>query len=407
MQVVSRVLKLALVLTLLTGCRQAPQTTTTEPTSAGVAAGEPYTIGAIFPLSAGAGRIGQMKQQGANLAVEHLNADGGVNGRPLKIVYVDSKNSTTDANLGFNKLVDVDRVPVIMSAMSQVSLSLVGPSERRNVVLFANCSYPQLAAKSPYVFRNLPSTQLGSGTMAQTAYKQLGLRRVVVLSLNDDYGAEAARVFHETIQSLGGEIVGSETFERDATDFRVLLTKLAANEPDGWWIPGYGAALGLLLKQKAELRATGDVMCDLGLVDDNVLNTAGSAADGAYVVAPVFSADAPEPEVQRFVKDFQDKSGETPSFDAAFQYDAVYLIADAIRRASSYDGPALRSALADTKGFVGVCGPTAFDAEGEADLKVEVRRMADARLMPLDVSEARGAVQPVADSTATDSHGAE
>ena len=387
----------------LAGCRPAPGPQDSE--SSPPAGPPPIPIGAIFPLSGSAGRIGEMKQQGADLAVIHLNEQRNSEGQaPLEIVYVDSKNQVTEATAAFTQLVDVNHVPVVMAAMSQISLALAAPADRRQVLLVANASHPQLPAKSTYVFRNLPATDQGAKLMAETAYRDLGLRRIAVMYINDEYGAEAFHQFETRYKSLGGTMAGAEPFERDSNDFRPQLTQLAKQQPDGWWIPGYGASLGLVLKQKHELQLPGQVLCDLGLCDDNVLQTAVGAADGAVVVAPDFDPTADRAEVQRFVKDFTSTYGELPSFDAAFQYDAMFLIARAIDNASELTGPAIRDALAATKDFVGVCGPTSFDAEGDAQMQMVVRMMKDGRLgaiEPLDTAPPPGTPE---DTTPTDEH---
>ena len=368
------------LLAALAGCSRGPKPAAgTKPV-----AGPTLTIGAIFPLSGGAGRIGEMKRQGADLAVAELNAAGGVNGRTLQILYADSKNSTTEAGVAFSKLVDVDHAPVVMSAMSQVSLALAGPADRKQVVLFANASHPELTKKSPFVFRNLPSTKQTATVIAETAYRDLDLRRVAILHVNDEYGNEAARVFEQRFTALGGQVLGSQSFEIAGTDFRPALGKLARAQPDAWWIPGYGASLANVLKQKSELKLPGQVLCDLGLVDSNVIKNAAGAADRAAVVAPDFDPTSQNAKVQAFVKAFEAKYQETPSFDAAFQYDAVYLIADAAQRAKTLTGEALRQALQATSGFVGVCGPTAFGEDREAALKVVVKLLVDGRLQPLE-----------------------
>ncbi|MCC7492235.1 MAG: ABC transporter substrate-binding protein [Fimbriimonadaceae bacterium] len=375
----------ALLIALVSGCRRAPVPEgPTPPAGPPPSAAEPLRIGAIFPLSGGAGRIGEMKRQGADLAVQHLNAAGGVHGRPLEIVYADSKNQATEAGAAFAKLVDVERVPVVMSAMSQVSLALAAPADRQQVVLFANASHPALPGKSPFVFRNLPSTKLGAPLLAETAWRDLGLRRVAVLHINDEYGAEARKLFEEKFRSLGGQVVGSQTFEVSSTDLRAALGSLARQRPDGWYIPGYGAALGLALKQKRELKLPGLVLCDLGLVDANVLKSAGPAADRVVVAAPDFDPASTREAVQRFVRGFEQAYQESPSFDAAFQYDAVFLIADALKRAKEPSGDAIRVALAATSDFVGVCGPTKFDTQGDADLTMVVRMMLDGKLTSLE-----------------------
>jgi branched-chain amino acid transport system substrate-binding protein len=359
---------------LLAGCRSP------RPAAGGP---RPIVIGAVFPLSAGAGRIGEMKRQGADLAVKHLNAAGGVKGRPLSIVYADSKNSVTDGLTGFTKLLDVDHAAVVMAAMSQVSLSLVPVADRRQVVLFANASHPDLTRKSPFVFRNLPSTAKNAATMADTAFHDLGLRRVAVLYLNDEYGAEANRLFTAKFTSLGGLVVGAEAFDRAAQDMRAQLGKLAALKPEAWWMPAYGQAFGLALKQKAELKLPGRVLSDLGLVDQNVLQTAGAGAEGAVVVAPAFDPASADPRIKHFVDDFQADYQELPSFDAAFQYDAVGLIARAMSDAADAGGPAIREALAAIRDYQGVCGPTSFATGGDADLPVVVRQLRGQKLAPL------------------------
>lgn len=346
-----------------------------------------------------------MKRQGADLAVRHLNAERTSAGKaPLEIVYVDSKNQVSEGTAAFGQLVDVNHVPVVMSAMSQISLALAGPADRRQVVLFANASHPALPAKSPYVFRNLPATDQGAKLLAETAYRELGLRKIAVMYVNDEYGAEAFHQFEERYKALGGMMAGAEPFELGGTDFRPQLTKLANSRPDGWWIPGYGSALGLVLKQKSELKLPGQVLADLGMCDDNVLQTAAGGTDGAIVVAPAFDPNSERPEVRKFVDDFTAAYGELPSFDAAFQYDAVYLIAAAIDRAAAPTGAAIRDALAATADFVGVCGPTSFDADGDAQMEMVVRMMKDGRLGPLEPLSAAPPPASPSDTTPTDEH---
>jgi len=349
-----------------------------------IARGKAIIVGAVFPLSAGAGRIGQMKRQGADLAVGHLNASGGIRGRPLQINYVDSKNQINEAKTGFDKLLDKDKVPLVFSAMSQVSLTLAGAAERRKVVLYANASHPELTRGATFVFRNLPSTEKTATAMADAALNKLSLRKVAVLAINDEYGADAAKTFTTAFGKLGGKVVASETFDREAKDVRAQWTKLAEARPDAYWVPGYGAALGLVLKQKVELKVPGTVLCDLGLVDANVLKTAGAGAETAAVVVPAFDPESKEPVVRTFVRDFSQAYGEAPSFDAAFQYDATMLVAEACRRAKQLTGEGLREALAAIKGFQGVCGKLTFTKTGDADAEVMVRRMVRGKLRPLD-----------------------
>jgi branched-chain amino acid transport system substrate-binding protein len=294
-----------------------------------------------------------------------------------------------DARTGFDKLVDVDQVPVVMSAMSGVSLALVPVADRRQVVLFANASHPDLTDKSPFVFRNMPSTAKGSTAMADAAARDLRLGTVAILGIDDDYGREARRIFTERFESLGGKVVGAESFDRTATDLRAQLGKLARLKPQGYWMPGYGVPLGLALKQKAELKLPGVVMADLGLVDKDVLDTAGAAAERVVVVSPAFDPDGAEEKVQRFATDYQQTYGEAPSFDAAFQYDAVFLIARALAEAAEPTGPALRDALAAIDDFEGVCGPTSFAEGGSADMPVVVRVLLNGRLAPLAANVAK------------------
>jgi len=341
-----------------------------------------------LPAQGSAGRIGERNGK-VPTGGTALNAARTAAGKAPSSFLRRLKNQVTEDTAAFTQLVDVNHVPVVMSAMSQISLALAGPADRRQVVLFANASHPALPAKSPYVFRNLPATDQGAKLMAETAFRDLGLRRIAVMYVNDEYGAEAFHQFEERYQSLGGTMAGAEPFELGSTDFRPQLTKLAGLQPDGWWIPGYGSALGLVLKQKSELRLPGQVLADLGLCDDNVIQTAAGGTDGAIVVAPAFDPNSDQPEVQRFVTDFSAAYGELPSFDAAFQYDAVFLIAQAIDRAASPTGAAIRDALASTSDFVGICGPTSFDADGDAKMEMVVRMMKDGRL---------GAIEPLADA---------
>ncbi|MCD6099653.1 MAG: ABC transporter substrate-binding protein, partial [Candidatus Marinimicrobia bacterium] len=183
---------------------------------------EVIKIGAILPLTGGAGKYGEDAKLGIELAVEENNAKGGIKGKLIKVIFEDDQSNPQQTVSAFRKLITVHGVPVIIGAMTSSSALAVAPiAEQNRVVLISpSASAPVLSDAGDFVFRNELSDAYGGVVQAELTWKKLRIKKVAIIYINNDYGVGVKDAFEKTFKKLGGEIVDSESFEPDAQDFR-------------------------------------------------------------------------------------------------------------------------------------------------------------------------------------------
>lgn len=317
----------------------------------------PFTIGAVYPLTGPIASFGEYKRRGADLAADQINTHGGIGGHMLKIIYEDSQNSATVGITAFQKLVQTDKVPVVIAAMSQVCMALAPLADREKVVLFANVGHPEVTLNTSWVFRNFPTSDREADEMARFAKSKLGLKRAAILYLNDEWGNAGRDAFERSFRSVGGQIVASEAYTAGATDFRTQITKIKAASPDALYFTGYGNALGLICRQRVELALDARMLSTTGFNDTQVFKIAGEACEGVYFTSLSFDPQSAVGKQKAYVQMFHDKYNAEPEFDGALNYDTVMLVAQAIAT-NGYTAEGIRRWLSQVKNFDGICGNT-------------------------------------------------
>jgi branched-chain amino acid transport system substrate-binding protein len=319
-----------------------------------------FKIGCITPLSGDYQQYGDRVRKGADLAIEEINARGGIDGKRLEIVYEDDQLNAKMGVNAANKLITVDKVPVILGAFgSSVTLAVAPIAEKNQVVLISSSSTADsIKDAGQYIFRNVPTNKNQGADQAQFAYEKRGARTAAILYINNDYGTTLRDSFREKFKELGGTITSEDAFNEKNTDYRTLLQKAAAQNPDILFVPSHDYETGLLLKQAKELGIKIPVLGGDGSMTKTLIEVAQDAAEGS-----IYSSFGWNKE---FEDKFKKKYGEKPDPYAATAYDAVYIIAEAIRK-GGYNGPGIQKAMSQIKDFPGVSGVTTFDEFGEVD----------------------------------------
>ncbi|MBM4027148.1 MAG: hypothetical protein FJ280_17340 [Planctomycetes bacterium] len=344
--------------------------------------GKEVQIGAIFPLSGEAQRIGNMKKDGADLAVQMINAGGGINGSMLAIVYEDSRNQPAEGVASFNRLTRLKGVEVVMSAMSGVSMALVPLAEKQGKILFANVGHPQITGSSKWVFRHFPTADQEAERMVTFAVDERGLARAGILYPNDDWGSSGRDAFKKALLRRGGQIAAEESYEKSDSDFRTQLVKIANANPDILYFTGIGNALAIIARQSTELGLKCFTATTTGFNDKAIIDLAGSAAENVHLTTSAFDPQSSEAEIEEFVAAFQVRFGRLPAFDEALQFDSVQLIAAAIRTAGNRAAD-IRTELAQMNDFHGVCGKTSVDEDGNFRTPIQIRVVRSGRAILL------------------------
>jgi branched-chain amino acid transport system substrate-binding protein len=335
-----------------------------QPTSANT-----IKIGFIGPLTGDAAAYGEPARNIIQLAVENINKAKGINGKMLEIIYEDGKCNGKDAANAMQKLVNVDKVQVVIGGFcSSESLAAVPIATQSKVLLVsAGSSSPDLTAISKYFVRNYPSDATQGSVLAAVAYNKKNWRKVAFIQEQLDYPLGIYQAFTSHFEQLGGNVL-KEEFPTNSTDFRSQLTKLRAEKPDAVFIDTQTpAAAERILRQMKDLNWKPNLLISDAVSGD--LETVEKNADlleGA--LAAEFGVDPKNEKFKAMVEDYKNKYKNEPPYQsyAQTEYDAVYMIRDAIAEVG-YNSEKIADWFRTVKNWSGASGLITIGDDGDRD----------------------------------------
>ena len=329
---------------------------------------EPLVIGAMDALTGVAESYGNPIQQAKLLAVEEINAAGGINGRPLEIIFEDSKCAAQDAITAYRKLTDVDGVKIILGTTCSGAMLGAAPlaEDEAVIMLSASATSPDIAAAGDYIFRTaINDLQLGID-IGNTMWVD-GVRSIATITESTDYAEGARRTSVARFEELGGTVVAAEAYSTDAIDFRSQITKLINENPDAILLTAQGEVSGgTIVKQARELGYDGPMYSEVVPTQPDALSIAGDAATGLKAVVP--DEDLQTDTGKNFLANFEARFGYVaplPWFQGS-AYDDVYIAAECLRQTGDdQDTDGFRDCLYGLT-FTGAIGDNyTFDANGD------------------------------------------
>jgi len=332
-------------------------------------AAEPIKLGEIESLTGKEAAFGQSSHRGIQMAVDEINARGGVLGRPLVIVVEDNQSRPGDSATITKKLVGRDKVVAVLNGGTSSTCLECAPicQTARIPFVATTATAPEVTEKRDYVFRTCFIDPFQGAVLAKFARTTLHAKRIALLtSVSASYSVGLSRVFRERVAALGGEIAIEQKYAEGDKDFRAQLTAIKAINPDAIAATGFYTEAALICKQARELGLTVPIFGGDGWEAPELIEIGGAAVNDTFY-ASHYSSESTEPAVREFVAKFRARfGGDTPDSMAPLAYDATLIIAEAIARAGTTEGPKLRDALAATKDFPGVTGRTTIDAQRNA-----------------------------------------
>ncbi len=327
-------------------------------------------IGEYASLTGKEASFGQQSHKGLTLAIEELNAAGGVLGKKLELITEDNQTKPGESATAVKKLISRDKVVALIGEVaSGRSLEAAPIAQAAKIPMIAPAATnPKVTQTGNYIFRVCFIDPFQGTVMAKFAQTDLKAKKVAVLSsVSNAYSVGLAKFFKETFTANGGIIVSEKNFSEGDKDFRAQLTAVKAAGADAVFVPSYYTEAALIARQARDLGLNVPFFGGDGWVADQLLEIGGEALNGCYY-STHFSPENQDPVVQAFVKKFKARWGanENPDAFAALGYDAAYVLVDAIKRAGSTEGPKLRNALAATQNFAGVTGVTNIDRNRDA-----------------------------------------
>ena len=326
-----------------------------------------FQIGVMESVTGPGETYGTVAVQAKQLAVEEINAAGGINGRMLELIVEDSKCSAQDAITAYDKLTDVDGVKIILgTSCSGAMLGAAPKAEADGVVLFSGlATNPDIANAGDYIFRTAMSdAQLGIDT-GNVLWSD-GVHRLATITEATDYAEGVRRTTVDQFEKRGGEVVGSERYSSEVTDFRTQLTKLFNENPDALHIASQAEfAGGTIIKQARELGYEGPIYSEIVPIGTTALEIAGDAATG--VKAIIADLDPANAKGQEVINNFRARYDYvTLPWYLGSAYDDVYIAAACLEQTDDdQDADGFRDCLYDIIWSGSIGDDYSFDDDGE------------------------------------------
>lgn len=326
-------------------------------------ASETIKLGNSAPLTGPLSIYGQTTNNGIKLALEEVNANGGILGKKVDWVEYDDKGEITDAVTNYNKLME-DKVDAIFGGVPSKPALAIAESSVNDGVLYITPTATQanITEGKPNVFRTCFTDPFQGEVLANFSKEKLNAKKVAILrNQSSDFSMGVADVFEKTAKELGMEVVADESYGDSDTDFKAQLTNVRGQNPDVLFIPDYYEKVALIAPQVKEAGIEATLVGADGW--DTVLSVMDESSfaslDNSYF-SNQFTLEDPSEEVQTFLKNYKEKFGENPSTFAAEGYDTVYLYKQAVEAAGTTEWAKVIDALKKVE-FKGVTGSFTYD----------------------------------------------
>lgn len=336
-------------------------------------------IGEFGSLTGAQATFGISTDNGIKLAVDEINAGGGIKGKTLKVIPYDDEGKPEEAAVVVTKLITEDKAQFILGEVaSSLSLAAAPIAQENKVPMISPSSTnPKVTQVGDYIFRVCFIDPFQGQVMADFALNNLKAKTAAVLrDQKSDYSMGLADFFVKRFKEKGGTILSDESYVAGDIDFKSQLTSIREQKPDVIFVPGYYTEVGLIAKQARELGITVPLLGGDGWDSSKLYEIGGAALDGCYF-STHYSPESKDPKVQDFVKKYQAKYGQVPDALATLGYDSVGVLAAALKSAKSLSGADVRDALAATKNYPGVTGNISLDANRDAVKPAVVLKISD------------------------------
>lgn len=352
-RVLSMVLAAALLTVPLAGCGNTPG-----------GSGDEIVIGGLAPLTGSVAQYGVAVDNAVKMAVDDINAKGGLLGKRIKYISYDEKGDPTEATNAYTRLVDQDKIVALIGDVTSAPCEAVAQQAARDKLpmITPSGTSEAITTYGENVFRACFIDPYQGQLMASYASKKLNAKTAAILFDNGDpYSSGIADAFEAAAKALGMTITNKEGYASKSTDFNSQLTKIKAGNPDVLLLPVYYNDVVLIAKQAKDQGLTATLLGADGW-DGVAAQLDAASADvvkNAYFCSQ-YSASSSDPALQNFLKTYKEKYNEEPNMFAVLGYDAMQIMAAAIEKAGTTDSAAVIKALRETN-YKGLTGTTTFD----------------------------------------------
>lgn len=331
-------------------------------------AADTIKLGFLGATTGSVANYGIPGQKGMKMAIEEINANGGVLGKQLEGIYEDNKGDTTEiANITTKYITQNKVVALVGDPCTGLTKVAADIAQKNKVVIFsAGATGEGVVEIGDYVYRNTLLDKFAAPAVVDWMISQQGWEKfAIITSLNNGYSTALTPVFQEAIKAKGGQIVLEETINDEETDFTAQVTKLKNANADVLVFTGYYTEAALIMTEVARKGLDIKLVGGDGLYGQDLAKLGKEAVEEKVILYCGFSSDQPSPETDKFIKAYRAKYNEDPDMFSAQYYDAVYILAKAMTDANSADPSVFKDELAKLKDYPGVSGQTTIRDDRE------------------------------------------
>ena len=332
-------------------------------------------IGMVYELTGNTASYGTSAANGAKLAFKAINAGGGVLGKPIQLVTADNKGEPSESANAMTKVITQDKVVAITGVtVSSCGIAASAVAEANKIpFVVAAAVNPKVTVDErtkkvkDYTFRACFIDSFQGVVGVNFAVNSLKAKNVAIMTDNaSDYSKGLVGIFREEFVKKGGKIVAEEAYLQKDQDYKPILTKIKAQNPDLIYIPGYYEDVGKVIKQARELGLNMPILGGDAWDSPVLVELAGPGPLNNTFFTNFYSVEDKNPTSNKFVEAYKKEYGAIPDSMAAMGYDAANLLVDAIKRAGSVEAVKVRDALAGTKKFNSVSGEMSLNETHDA-----------------------------------------
>lgn len=325
-------------------------------------------IGSYSSNTGATATFGVYQLRGTEMAIEEINAKGGINGKKIKHINYDNKSDSDETLAVVNRLISQDKVVAILGEATSGRSKIGAQVAQQNKVpmLTSSATNPDVTKVGNYIFRACFIDPFQGMVMAKFMTENLKLKKAAIMrDIKNDYSVGLSDIFADKLKGMGGEIVTDISYQEGDIDFKSQLTAIKAKKVDAIFVPGYYNEVALIAKQAKELGMTQPLLGGDGWSSPKLFEIAKEAINGNYF-SNHYTTESTDPKTVEFVKAFKAKYNEVPDVMAALAYDAAYLMAEAIKNTKEITSENIRTELSKIKDFHGVTGKMSMDENRDA-----------------------------------------
>lgn len=347
-------------------------------------------IGLLNEMTGSNATLGTSSANGAKLAIKEANAKGGVLGKQIQAVIGDNKSEPSESANAMTKLISQDRVAAVTGVFaSSNAIAAASVAEGSKVPFLAvGATNPKVTVDEKtgkvkeYTFRVCFIDPFQGTVGANFVLNTLNFKKAAILVDNSsDYSKGLLSFFKEAFSKGGGSIVIEEAYLQKDQDFKAILTKVKAANPEVLYVPGYYEEVGKIVKQARELGITAPIVGGDGWDSPKLAEVAGAEALNNTYFTNHYSVEDTSAASKAFVEAYKKEYGQMPDAMAVLGYDAANVLIDAIKRANSAEPGKIREALAQTKDYPAVTGATTLNATHDAVKSAVIIEMQNGKQM--------------------------